>query len=478
MNEFEARLSECLEALREGRWDIDECLRRYPEHAAELRPQLVAASKLMATYGQPEPSDDFASASRERFLVASGQRLQEAFDVEPHPSFFVAARVRFLAAAHQMRLARGGSQSRIAWMFQTHARAVASAAAVLIAALSFSTYTVASADGSLPGDWQYPVKLQTERIRLALAFSDGAKRDVKLGIAEERAREIEQLTKQGRIIGPGVLDRLVEQTQPLIDEAGPDWNTDDVARLHTLAEREQVALKQAEPQVDPAAQDALAQARDVSKEGVVLSDTILVARPDSLPRVVTPSVPLAALTDSSPTATPTIATPEASTTGSSTPEATLTVTASPSGVTVDTTPENSTGHVNWIRLAAGRFTTLIPSPADGWTISGMDVAAGPAPVPSLVKLSNVNSTSLITFNVKTGDMYWFISHSGRFDEVQMRMQREDGQIVVADPDYLRLVYGDSATIPFYVLRHIEVAPELTPTPRPEPSATPTAPQTP
>jgi len=235
MNEFEARLSECLEALREGRWGIDECLRRYPEHAAELHPQLVAASKLMAAYRQPTPSEDFARASRERFRVASGQRLQEAFDREPHPSFFVAARVRFLAAAHQMHLARGGSESRIARAFQMHARAMASAAAVLIAMLSFSTYTVASADGSLPGDWQYPVKLQTERIRLALAFGDGAKRDVKLDIAEERAREIEQLTKRGRIIGPGVLDRLVEQTQPLIDEAGPDWNTDDVARLHTLA---------------------------------------------------------------------------------------------------------------------------------------------------------------------------------------------------------------------------------------------------
>ncbi|TAK65791.1 MAG: hypothetical protein EPO22_04430, partial [Dehalococcoidia bacterium] len=413
MNEFEARLSECLEALREGRWDVAECLRRYPGHAAGLRPHLVAASKLIAAYGQPGPSEEFVRASRERFLVASGQRLHEAFDVEPNPSFFVAARVRFLAAAHQMRMAQQNGESRIARLFQTHARAMASAAAVLIAALSFSTYTVASADNSLPGDWQYPVKLQTERVRLALAFSDGAKRDVKLDIAEERAREIEQLTKRGRIIGPGVLDRLVEQTKPLVDEAGPDWNTGDVARLHTLAEREQVALKQAEPHIDPAAHVELAQARDVSKEAVVRSDSILVTRTDALPRVVTPSVPLADLAEVTSTPEPATDTPEASTTESSTPQATAT--SKPSGVQVDATPEDATGDVNWIRLAAGRFTTLIPSPADGWTISGMDVAAGPVPVPSLIKLTNVNGTSLITFNVKTGDMYWFVARNGRFD---------------------------------------------------------------
>jgi len=478
MNEFEARLSECLEALREGRWDVDECLRRYPEHAAELRPQLLAAAKLIAAYGGSAPSEEFARASRERFLVASGQRLHEAFDVEPSPSFFVAARVRFLAAAHQMRMARQSGESRIARLFQTHARAMVSAAAVLIAALSFSTYTVASADNSLPGDWQYPVKLQTERVRLALAFGDGARRDVKLDIAEERAREIEQMTKRGRIIGPGVLDRLVEQTKPLVEDAGPNWNTDDVARLHTLAEREQAALKQAEPHVDPAAQDALAQARDLSKEAVVRSDSILVARPDSAARVVTPNVPLAALTEATSTPEPPTDTPEASASGSSTPEVSPTTTATPSGVHVDETPEITRGKVSWIRLAAGRFTTLIPSLADGWTISGMDVAAGPVPAPSLIKLTNANGTSLITFNVKTGDMYWFIARNGRFDEVQMRIQRADGEIVVADPDYLQLVYGDAAKIPLYVMDHIEVAPEPTPTPEPAASATPTPPSTP
>jgi hypothetical protein len=344
---------------------------------------------------------------------------------------------------------------------------------VLIVALSFSTYTVASADNSLPGDWQYPIKLQTERVRLAFAFSDGAKRSVKLDIAEERAREIEQLAKKGRTIGPDVLDRLADQTKPLVDEAGAQWNTEEVSRLHTLAEREQVALKQAEPQIDPSAKDELTVARDVSKEAVVVSDAILVTRPDATPRVVTPSVPLAALAEDTSTPVPVTETPAASPTEDSGVAATATATSTPAGVHVDETPEYSTGNVFWIRLAAGRFTTLIPSPADGWSISGMDVAAGPVPVPALIRLTNVNGTSLITFNVKTGDMYWFIARNGHFDEVQMRIQQVDGQVVVADPDYLQLVYGESATIPLYVLDHIELLPAPTPTPPPEPTATAT-----
>lgn len=474
MTEFETRLSECLEALREGRWDVAECLRRYPEHADALRPHLLAASALVATFAAATPRDEFAGAARERFLVASGQRLREAFDFEPHPSFFVAARVRFLMAAQRMRLARPAAPGRLAGILQTHFRALAGAAAALILCLSFSTYTVASADSALPGDWQYPVKLQTERVRLAFAFTDHARRGVQLDIAEERAKEIGQMTRRGRIIGPGVLDRLVDQTKPLVDDAGAGWDTGDIARLHTIAELEQVALQQAEPHVDPAAQGALAMARDVSKQAVVLSDSILVMRPDALPRVVTPSVPLSSLDTLTPVPADDSATSDPSST-TSTPAATATSTV-PASVRVDETPEITQANVTWIRLAAGRFTTLIPSPADGWSISGMDVAAGPVPVPSLLKLSNVDGTSLITFNVRTGDMYWFIDHGGRFDEVQMRIELPDGQIVVADAEYLRQVYGDSAAIPLYVLENIVVEAQPAATPAAEPTTAPSAAQ--
>lgn len=477
MTEFEARLSECLEALREGRSDVDECLRRYPEHADALRPHLLAAASVMQAYGGTAPSGDFARRARERFLIASGQRLQEALDAEPEPSFFAAARMRFLLAAQRMRFAEPRRAGRLLPFFETHFRAVSSAAAVLLLMLSFSTYTVASAANALPGDWQYPVKLQTERVRLVFAFSESSKRDVKLDRVEERAREIQELTKRGRIIGPGVIDRLVEQTKPLVDDAGNEWNSEDLARLESVAEHEQLALKQAKEQVHPDAQDELAAAQDLSQQAIARSSEILAGRPTAPPRVVTPSVLLDAsetATPESPTASPTdaSATEGASPTpGDATPGAAPT-SEGPGTVSVGETPVLTRGGVTWIRLAAGRFTTLIPSIEDGWTITGIDVADGPKVAPSLIKLSNVNGTSLITLNIRTGDMYWFIARNGRFDEVQMRLKRADGEIVVVDRDFVQQIYGDAAKIPLYVLDNIELEPEPTPTPSPADTPTP------
>jgi hypothetical protein len=75
-------------------------------------------------------------------------------------------------------------------------------------------------------------------------------------------------------------------------------------------------------------------------------------------------------------------------------------------------------------------------------------------------------------NIRTGDMYWFIARNGRFDEVQMRLKRADGEIVVVDRDFVQQIYGDAAKIPLYVLDNIEIEPEPTPTPSPADTATP------
>ena len=102
MTDFETRLDECLQALSEGRWDLDECLRRYPEDAAALRPLLLAATAFATTHNV-EPRPEFAEKARERFLIATGQRISETYDIEPSPSFFAATRVKFLMAAQKLR---------------------------------------------------------------------------------------------------------------------------------------------------------------------------------------------------------------------------------------------------------------------------------------------------------------------------------------------------------------------------------------
>src|SRR5207244_1701854 len=151
-----------------------------------------------------------------------------------------------------------GSPRRVP-LFGSPVRALGSAMAALVLFLSFSTYTVASASSAIPGDWQYPVKLQAERVRLALALSDDAKREVKLDIAETRSNEIREMVKRHKIIGPGVLDRLAEQTQSVVNDAQDGgWDASDAARLADIAEKQKIVLSDALAQVDPAAQDELA----------------------------------------------------------------------------------------------------------------------------------------------------------------------------------------------------------------------------
>lgn len=480
MTEFESRLHECLEALTEGRWDLDECLRRYPAHATALRPMLVAAAMTVRA-SDVTPRPEFARAARERFLVASGQRLQEAMDVEPSPAFFAAARMRFLMAAQRMKLGESAQPQRAARrmpVFGSPFRALVSGMAAVAIFMGASAYTVASASAALPGDWQYPIKLETERVRVALAFSDSAKRDVQLDIASERVSEIEQLTKRGRIIGPGVLDRLVEQTQPLVDDASDGgWDPDEAARLEQVSERQQEALAQAAGQIASGAEDELSAAVDVSKTGQQVSKEIQFFNdPGRGPTVLTPSVPL------TPTPVPTevpAASPSTEATppdGSATPaggatepaaaETPATAALPSRNIVISRAPVETRNGVGLYSVIVGSLTFLAPGSSDGWKLDEAPASG----VPALIKFSNRDSTSLLAINTLNGDMYWYItpagSNAGRFDEVQMRIER-DGGVFVADHDVLRRAYGDAADIPWYVLQSIALIP-------PAPTATPLA----
>ena len=467
MTEFEARLHECLEALSEGRWDLDECLRRNPEHAASLRPLLVAATMTARAY-DVQPREEFVTAARERFLVATGQRLHEAMDVEPSPAFFAAARLRFLMAAQRMNIGRAAErrQPYRVPVFGSPFRALASGMAALVIFLGFSTYTVASASAALPGDWQYPIKLQTERVRVALAFSDEAKRDVKLDIAEERVSEIQQLTKRGKIIGPGVLDRLIEQTQPLIDDAkGGGWLPEEAARLELVSEKQQEALQQASARIAPDAQDRLAAVNDVSKSAQEVSELILFfADPSRPPTVLTPSVPLALTPTPAPTETPETTPPGQPTDASlSTPDPigaaaseTPPSVVAAKGIVIDSTPAETRNGVKLYSVTVGLVTFLAPGSGDGWKLAD----APETGVPTLITFANRDDTSLMIISTTTGDMYWYIGQNGHFDEVQMRITR-DGGVFVADRDVLRTAFGDASDIPWYVLQSIQ---RIAPTP--------------
>jgi hypothetical protein len=143
---------------------------------------------------------------------------------------------------------------------------------------------------------------------------------------------------------------------------------------------------------------------------------------------------------------------------------TSTATALPP-ITVGTPVEDALG-VSWIRVAVGQMSALMPSQKDGWYIQGVNVADENIPTPTLLHLANIDATSLVTINTRNGDVYWLISHDGRFDEVQMRLD-VGGEVRVVDRDVLREAYGDLASIPLYILDSIVITPPpATATPAP------------
>lgn len=474
MSEFEQVLAQSLEALRNG-VSVESCLLDHPRHAAELRPRLEAAAAYLRAHATATPREEFARDARERFLVASGKRLQDAFDVDPSPSFFAAARVKFLMTAQRMGLAERAGATRRTPVFGTPFRALGSVAAALALFLGAATYTVAEASDALPGESLYNVKLQTERVRLALAFGDDAKRDVRIDLANERAREIERLSAKGKIIGPGVLDRLVATTAPLVAEANDGkLNKGDAEKLLAVTEKQKAVLAAAAPQVAPEAQPLLEQARAVSHEGSLTAAYVVRYSDPNSPFIYTPVVPITTpAEDDTATPEPT-ATPPANGTPGASPTAPASPTAEPTRapISIDPTPvDDSTAGVSWIRLAVGQLTTLIPSEKDGWRIVGFAAARGGTSAPAIVRLSNADGTSLVTVNPRNGDTYWYVAFNGRFDEVQLRIER-DGQAYGADADILHRIYGAAADVPLYIVHNIDIAPLPTETPEPADTATP------
>lgn len=73
-------------------------------------------------------------------------------------------------------------------------------AMILALIITLSGGTAFAADGALPGDALYPLKIGVnEKVRAALSFSEEAKAELAIELAEERLREMERLANRGRL---------------------------------------------------------------------------------------------------------------------------------------------------------------------------------------------------------------------------------------------------------------------------------------
>jgi hypothetical protein len=192
MIEFEEILDDCLRLMRTEGYGVDQCLARYPEQAAQLRPLLISA-----------------------------ERLSHGRAVTPSAAFRASTRGRLIAQADAPRQ-RMAIVMRPAWQF---------ALAIAVLALVMFASTTAVAQASLPGEPLYGWKLSSENVwrvvatdRVGVDLTLADRRATELTIVAQRDElESEPLEEEARNEFHEVLNRLEAEKDsengPKIDQA-------------------------------------------------------------------------------------------------------------------------------------------------------------------------------------------------------------------------------------------------------------------
>ncbi len=150
--QFNTILDECLERLLTGQETVEQCLQRYPEYATKLEPLLKTATI-----------------------------VKKAIDIEPSADFRTKARYQLEAIMAESKTPRRAVRFAPRW-------AIAVCAVMLVFVLGGST--VLAANGSMPGNPLYAVKLATENLSIKLAGSVEKKAELYVTLANRRVTEM------------------------------------------------------------------------------------------------------------------------------------------------------------------------------------------------------------------------------------------------------------------------------------------------
>ncbi|MBA7580540.1 hypothetical protein ES708_22433 [subsurface metagenome] len=159
--EFNNIFDECLERIVVDGETLEQCLKRYPEQAAELKP-----------------------------LLETVLAVKEASAVEPRPEFKARARYQFRSALQEKAAPK--RRPFFGWVPRW-----ATALAIVLVVLMAGGGTVAAASNSMPDSILYPVKLATENVQLALTTSELGRARLCAGFADRRVAEIIYMADRG-----------------------------------------------------------------------------------------------------------------------------------------------------------------------------------------------------------------------------------------------------------------------------------------
>ena len=334
-----AFFEECVEALARGE-SLEACLRRYPDHADELRPllTLVMQARAVATV-QPRPLTA-AAQNKSAFLELAAERRMALQKRQPPPT---------------------QSRFSIFDLFTLGRRWAVTAAAILVMVLVFGTGGIIASANTLPGDTLYPVKRATENVQRLLTINPAARQRLEQDLIERRRAEVQDVLEAGRTVA--------------LDFTGPvEFIQDGIWQIDGLTVRvTSFATILGQPQVG----DWVHVQGQTTGDELIEAHTIrrveppALAVPTSTPVPPPPAAtftPVPSPTHAKPTATPVQPTPTFTATPTMTATATMspTPTATPSPTATATlTPGPPT------RVVSVRFEgEILEKQPDQWNIAG------------------------------------------------------------------------------------------------------------
>jgi hypothetical protein len=177
--QFNAILDECLERLLTGQETVEQCLQRYPEQAAELKPLLLTVTL-----------------------------MKKAVDIEPSADFRARARYQLQSMMSDSRAPRRVTRAVPRW-------AVAVCTVMLVFVLGGGT--VLASAGSMPGSPLYAVKLATENLSIKLAGSEEKKAELYITMANQRVTEMTWMVNNNKTQG---LEAAAQRLDSYYNEIG------------------------------------------------------------------------------------------------------------------------------------------------------------------------------------------------------------------------------------------------------------------
>ena len=168
-------LAQCLDDIKSGRADIEECLNQYPAYRQELEPLLSLAVHIQPP--EVEPSDEFRENTRME-LVKKISALPAPVTKQPS-SRLLYQKNKNLNPLRRLKM-------------------IPAIVSIVLALSMAGGGTAYAAQSSLPGDGLYEVKLASEQVGLAFTFGESSKVEQHLVLAQKRINEAEALMNQNR----------------------------------------------------------------------------------------------------------------------------------------------------------------------------------------------------------------------------------------------------------------------------------------